>query len=180
MLPWIFIHGYTLNPGTSAHQQQSFNVAMDFHPWILVNNNISLFEDYWLQCCHGFSSMDTQQQMSIPQSKVECFNVAMDFHPWILQDSHFNSSCQMSFNVAMDFHPWIPEYCPLTQTLHDPLQCCHGFSSMDTTTADTSFQPLSSLQCCHGFSSMDTRVFLHSSMVRTIASMLPWIFIHGY
>ena len=155
MLPWIFIHGYIFQILTKRPERLSFNAAMDFHPWI---PRLDLLHPH----------------------KLRSFNVAMDFHPWILQDSHFNSSCQMSFNVAMDFHPWIPEYCPLTQTLHDPLQCCHGFSSMDTTTADTSFQPLSSLQCCHGFSSMDTRVFLHSSMVRTIASMLPWIFIHGY
>ena len=85
------------------------------------------------------------------------------------------------------------------------LQCCHGFSSMDTSNpiyrcsslcsasmlpwifihgygidifSSAMLAPL--LQCCHGFSSMDTPKYPSRRRSIHTASMLPWIFIHGY
>ena len=52
----------------------------------------------------------------------------------------------------------------------------HGYLGIlggDTPTPDM-------LQCCHGFSSMDTVREMMFWFVRLSASMLPWIFIHGY
>ena len=87
----------------------------------------------------------------------------------------------MRFNVAMDFHPWIHVMFRLTTEAESLLQCCHGFSSMDTTTQATTGQVTPVLlQCCHGFSSMDTVFLCISYTFGVEASMLPWIFIHGY
>ena len=109
MLPWIFIHGYP---------------QMNMSRWR---------SPYVLQCCHGFSSMDTIYRWNIGHTSLL-------------------------------------------------LQCCHGFSSMDTKLNDFSMGSLiSMLQCCHGFSSMDTGCGWVWPWQRPWwASMLPWIFIHGY
>ncbi len=63
--------------------KESFNIAMDFHPWIL--NMLECFKCGWVG-----------------------FNVAMDFHPWIQAAENGEAARNNGFNVAMDFHPWIP------------------------------------------------------------------------
>ena len=60
MLPWIFIHGYMDPQRDRVHHPSGFNVAMDFHTWILAENIIN--DRTW-----------------------NSFNVAMDFHTWILR-----------------------------------------------------------------------------------------------
>ena len=157
MLPWIFIHGYYRFFSKVARKFSSFNVAMDFHPWILLSLCIFFFITGRLQCCHGFSSMDTEWNQCIPRDPDQCASML----PWIFIHGYVNdvvvSSVLLdSFNVAMDFHPWIriasEEYPPEV----NELQCCHGFSSMDTSISDMLI------------------------IICSPASMLPWIFIHGY
>ena len=175
--------------------------------------------------------MDTRNNVHLQTFRHRCFNVAMDFHPWIQDREKSESYIACTFNVAMDFHPWIqvkvfdlfkdPDQpsmlpwifihgyhtpYPAMENPNDCLQCCHGFSSMDTRTRGypgtiprtffnvaMDFHPwipswlhflevtFLLLQCCHGFSSMDTwdivRLWKHSEWN---SSMLPWIFIHGY
>ena len=107
--------------------------------------------------CHGFSSMDTSNTVASTISvgsasmlpwifihgyrkrddvlvrKVVSFNVAMDFHPWIrLSQPDMSDPVLPRFNVAMDFHPWIRDSCAEDRYVPFLLQCCHGFSSMDT------------------------------------------------
>ncbi len=131
MLPWIFIHGYILLSVLNRKTNSRFNVAMDFHPWI-----------------QGYTLQGTGHHWG--------FNVAMDFHPWILGIGSLAMSHWGGFNVAMDFHPWIQLKGWLTYVQDPPLQCCHGFSSMDTESDPHSYFFIHLLQCCHGFSSMDT------------------------
>ena len=125
--PWIHLISIQL-----VARYISFNVAMDFHPWIRnecnsfipCNNQASMLPWIFihgyiykrgskkmpgetLQCCHGFSSMDTTT-LTPSQISFTRFNVAMDFHPWILKlDALYQSGINFCFNVAMDFHPWI-------------------------------------------------------------------------
>ena len=105
----------------------------------------------------------------------------------------------------MDFHPWIQSFFAEFGNLLVQLQCCHGFSSMDTSLClqEIYIQNIASmlpwifihgyqggrveglcwkwwLQCCHGFSSMDTEKCNKQKASFHLASMLPWIFIHGY
>ena len=158
-----------------------------------------------LQCCHGFSSMDTSNVFAPILSNRFCFNVAMDFHPWIQErkiprrNNTLELQCCHGFS-SMDTSDEIDNIIKSIQ-----LQCCHGFSSMDTSHPDSKhlehirsfnvamdFHPwiqlrdaymqylLDMLQCCHGFSSMDTKRCYALLPCLAYASMLPWIFIHGY
>ncbi len=132
MLPWIFIHGYLRIRGLGQFRLRK------------------------LQCCHGFSSMDTLP-CPLPSGRTcACFNVAMDFHPWIHRVKRKSTVSLTCFNVAMDFHPWI-----LIPT---------DFSASTVSPA-----------------SMLPWIFIHGYVVVSYivawvacASMLPWIFIHGY
>ena len=83
MLPWIFIHGY------------------------LFSGDEETVIYYLLQCCHGFSSMDTINKSLKNRGLHPSFNVAMDFHPWIQSMDFADYTSHFRFNVAMDFHPWI-------------------------------------------------------------------------
>ena len=130
---------------------------MDFHPWIL---NINLL---------------------ISSLQFPSFNVAMDFHPWIpISDSCAWISNMVGFNVAMDFHPWIlhirENYLP-ERTGFNVAMDFHPW--ILRTNSNTIINPIT-LQCCHGFSSMDTETKVYYYRTNRIASMLPWIFIHGY
>ena len=149
--PWIL----NINLGT-FHPLVHFNVAMDFHPWIHVFLDKYILAISELQCCHGFSSMDTSP------SKASATR-----YPY-------------RFNVAIDFHPWIPDVLFRSWDMLCLLQCCHGFSSMDTGTDAFDEMRSKMLQCCHRFSSMDTQKYSNCWFFRNRASMLPWIFIHGY
>ena len=207
MLPWIFIHGYWLGEFSPLFGF-AFNVAMDFHPWILVPRMVSglsltfpsmlpwifihgyghtsLWQrkhdtasmlpwifihgyqgnhrrkriKYWrLQCCHGFSSMDTQLMRVRGHPARACFNVAMDFHPWILEVLStffqvFEPASMLpwifihgythkrqqydQFKPSASMLPWIFIHGYMLENgipivmLYVGLQCCHGFSSMDT------------------------------------------------
>ena len=85
------------------------------------------------------------------------FNVAMDFHTWIHANiSGYIRGTTLSFNVAMDFHTWIPKSIASMALVMAVLQCCHGFSYMDTNACGPPSFPVVMLQCCHGFSYMDT------------------------
>ena len=134
-----------------------FNVAMDFHPWILGTDHFQFPNFFFasmlpwifihgyrhvyavifsppplLQCCHGFSSMDTFQQLYF--TRQDCHASML---PWIFIHGYsccfcLGCICRSGFNVAMDFHPWIRLRLSLRVLLPPELQCCHGFSSMDT------------------------------------------------
>ena len=82
--------------------------------------------------CHGFSSMDTSNTVA---STISVGSASM--LPWIFIHGYRKRDDVLvrkvvSFNVAMDFHPWIPKAPYSTVANYAPLQCCHGFSSMDT------------------------------------------------
>ena len=223
--PWIHLISIQL-----VARYISFNVAMDFHPWIRnecnsfipCNNQASMLPWIFihgyiykrgskkmpgetLQCCHGFSSMDTTT-LTPSQISFTRFNVAMDFHPWIhtghsflwqerdlLQCCHGFSSMDTkdsgtdgresshSFNVAMDFHPWIHN------TMSDP----HFFIFCFNVAMD--FHPWIRENHHHTlpwiiYASMLPWIFIHGYKTGVFvvcskcghASMLPWIFIHGY
>ena len=156
MLPWIFIHGYlfsgdeetviyyllqcchgfssmdTINKSLKNRGlHPSFNVAMDFHPWIQSMD----FADYTSHFRFNVA-MDFHPWILMSNNKGNVatmrFNVAMDFHPWILCNTSARRSITACFNVAMDFHPWILENNVKSMKNLPKLQCCHGFSSMDT------------------------------------------------
>ena len=157
MLPWIFIHGYQ----DKTNSRNKIVSSASMLPWIFIHGYeygalVKVVAFAWLQCCHGFSSMDT---IGFFLRSPE--NSQASMLPWIFIHGYVNdvvvSSVLLdSFNVAMDFHPWIriasEEYPPEV----NELQCCHGFSSMDTSISDMLI------------------------IICSPASMLPWIFIHGY
>ena len=132
MLPWIFIHGYRKRDDVLVRKVVSFNVAMDFHPWIL-------------------GIMSTYRRSGIAASML----------PWIFIHGY----------LSTQYFSW---------GTTSPLQCCHGFSSMDTPVPVPPITDVRKLQCCHGFSSMDTVLCQLPVLSLSGASMLPWIFIHGY
>ena len=141
MLPWIFIHGYI-----STCLGFRFGTPASMLPWIFI---------------HGYSEMPARNSSMYEASML----------PWIFIHGYsvcvrWDLSRNTCFNVAMDFHPWIPlatdgeiiaVVCRDHFALMIRLQCCHGFSSMDTVIYRAKVPKLSRLQCCHGFSSMDTQ-----------------------
>ena len=144
------------NVHLQTFRHRCFNVAMDFHPWIPIHPVFFLGNDQpasmlpWI-FIHGYSSSSTPHNWCQEASML----------PWIF----IHGYCIMPvarlviiwcFNVAMDFHPWILMTVMLNNPLFHRLQCCHGFSSMDTCPNNPLTISNIPLQCCHGFSSMDT------------------------
>ena len=156
MLPWIFIHGYSgLSTGAGSSPSR-------------------------LQCCHGFSSMDTEIFGSISITPIS-FNVAMDFHPWIpnIPNEGWNGALAASMLPWIFIHGYILE-CPCRfiriWASMLPWIFIHGYKRI----LGVNWMEYILLQCCHGFSSMDTVVIGVVLILVYSASMLPWIFIHGY
>ena len=133
MLPWIFIHGYS--------ELITFSFPISFllqccHGFSSMDTGMCMRSfsppPPLLQCCHGFSSMDTFQQLYF--TRQDCHASML---PWIFIHGYsccfcLGCICRSGFNVAMDFHPWIRLRLSLRVLLPPELQCCHGFSSMDT------------------------------------------------
>ena len=107
MLPWIFIHGYI-----STCLGFRFGTPASMLPWIFI---------------HGYSEMPARNSSMYEASML----------PWIFIHGYsvcvrWDLSRNTCFNVAMDFHPWIRGCTPKSWASTAMLQCCHGFSSMDT------------------------------------------------
>ena len=108
MLPWIFIHGYQ----DKTNSRNKIVSSASMLPWIFIHGYeygalVKVVAFAWLQCCHGFSSMDT---IGFFLRSPE--NSQASMLPWIFIHGYeyFGYAYHNlfpRFNVAMDFHPWI-------------------------------------------------------------------------
>ena len=119
-------------------------------------------------------------QIILSPSAIFRFNVAMDFHPWIPVDKVKGEMHASSFNVAMDFHPWIQIGAGAFDINTPSFNVAMDFHPWIPTNEHVQM----TISVC---ASMLPWIFIHGYYLSmkyrayiTIASMLPWIFIHGY
>ena len=103
--------------------------------------------------------MDTRNNVHLQTFRHRCFNVAMDFHPWILCNLFGKDILSLEASML----PWIfihgygscQEFCEKVQVASMlPWIFIHGYWAKITCLLAV----IEVLQCCHGFSSMDTRI----------------------
>ena len=72
------------NDKERGSELMGFNVAMDFHPWILGTDHFQFPNFFFASMLPWIFIHGYLPAALFHSSGLSCFNVAMDFHPWIL------------------------------------------------------------------------------------------------